>query len=225
MYPLQYQSMLGKQITQTSNTLDTISNNMNTTDTGTTTEETNSGTDTTTDQTPTDNLAGIDTSTTHGSAQQQSGFDAFQDINQVMGTGIDTEKTKTQLQSYIDQGKKNRVTAKKSNNKDALKYSLFLWKKAEKLLQDIDNENGITTDEINQQMDQFSGSLQKLKSAIDGQQSTQTSEQTSKQVIPTPADFFGTASGDQTTIQSGTTQKENSGTKTPSISGEQAFFQ
>lgn len=222
MYPLQYQSMIGKQTTQTSNTLDTISNNINTTDTGTTTEETNSGTDTATDQDATDNLAGIDTPTTHGAATQQSGFDAFQDINQVMGTGIDTEKTKTQLQSYIDQGKKNRVTAKKSNNKDALKYSLFLWKKAEKLLQDIDNESGITTDEINQQMDQFSGSLQKLKSAIDGQQ---TSEQATQQVIPTPADFFGTASGDQTTIQSGTTQKENSGTKTPAISGEQAFFQ
>ncbi len=62
---------------------------------------------------------------------------------------ISADEFKTQLESYSKQGKLAVLKAKKSNDKELIKNSLALYKKADASLQDIANGKEITTDDMN----------------------------------------------------------------------------
>ncbi|HCB51115.1 TPA: hypothetical protein DEP21_00810 [Patescibacteria group bacterium] len=180
MYPIQYQQLIGKSTTP-------IITDTNTPPTDTETSDTSESGDTIQTDTTNDGLfANASTDQTHGSAlEETTDFNAFEDLNEVIDTGFDEEATKTKLQEYISQGKKLRVIAQKSNDTESKKYSLFLWKKATTLLDEIENGTEINTDDINQQMAQFSEYLNKLTS----NEETPVPE-TKPEPTPTPEEFF-----------------------------------
>ncbi len=151
MYPLEYQKMIGNWPQPT--TIET--------------QLTDNTTPPTEEEIPTNdsdlfNNPALDNY--HGSAPDFSGvseeeFNAFEDIEEEIPTD---DKTIEKIQNYIDIGRKYTVIGKKNNNKEIMKSSLFLYKKASTLLTDIENETQISSDELSKQLSDLESYLQKL---------------------------------------------------------------
>lgn len=110
-----------------------------------------------------------DTGSFHGAApistpESTSGFDAFKELDEGIATGTNTQATKDTLEFYVNEGKKFLVLAKKSQDKDMMKYSLVLYKKAGALLDSLANGDQIASTGVDQEMTQFSGYLAQLNS-------------------------------------------------------------
>lgn len=146
----------------------------------------------------------------HGSAPDFSGvseeeFNAFEDIEEEIPTD---DKTIEKIQNYIDIGRKYTVIGKKNNDKEIMKSSLFLYKKASTLLTDIENETQISSDELSKQLSDLESYLQKLTwKNSDGEIVLQQSAQ------PTPEEFFWTQNS--WSIQEPETTEEPTTTEIP----------
>ncbi|MEI6426177.1 MAG: hypothetical protein WCO66_02370 [Candidatus Absconditabacteria bacterium] len=113
---------------------------------------------------------------------------------------ISADEFKTQLESYSKQGKLAVLKAKKSNDKELIKNSLALYKKADASLQDIANGKEITTDDMNTILSELSGYLAKPTSTDASVPVTQTPIDQPIDTSSTgfnPDAFFGTSGTSQ----------------------------
>lgn len=131
----------------------------------------------------------------------ESGFNAFADLENILTgstqSASDSQTQLTQLQKYSDEAKTFLDLGKKINDKIMMKYGLYVSKKADSLVQSIENKEAIDSIKVDSYLSQFSWYLHKLTTL-----SYDTSTGTTLDTTPTQP-IIQTQTGEQATQGSG----------------------
>lgn len=91
---------------------------------------------------------------THSSATDGSTFDPFEDIGKSID-GTTMPVTKEQLQFYVEQGQKYWNQGRENGDRDMIKYGMFITKKSQTYLQQLENGETLNPESVKQDIQVF----------------------------------------------------------------------